>query len=87
MPTATVSDKGQVVIPAAIRRQLGIKPGTQLDFEQDGTAIRVTVRHGVPPAALDSGYGMLRARPGGGPRKLQGFDAADAMRRGGSKAG
>lgn len=32
MATVTVSEKGQVVIPAEIRRQLGIMPGCQLDF-------------------------------------------------------
>ena len=40
MPTVTVSDKGQVVIPAEIRRRLGIVPGCQLDFSLDGNAIR-----------------------------------------------
>jgi antitoxin PrlF len=41
MPTVTVSEKGQVVIPAEIRRQLGITPGCQLDFTVEGSTIRV----------------------------------------------
>lgn len=32
----TVSSKGQLVIPAAIRRQLGIKPGTRIAVRIDG---------------------------------------------------
>lgn len=80
MSTVTVSEKGQVVIPAAIRRGLGIKPGTELDFELEGTSIRVSLRHGVPRADIDSGYGMLRAKPAARPRQLQDFDAAQAMR-------
>lgn len=32
----TVSSKGQLVIPAAIRQQLGIKPGTRVAVRIDG---------------------------------------------------
>lgn len=81
MTTVTVSDKGQVVIPAAIRRGLGIKPGTELEFELEGSEIRVSVRHAVPTANIDEGYGMLRAKPSSKQRKLEDFDAAQAMRK------
>jgi antitoxin PrlF len=81
MTTVTVSDKGQVVIPAAIRRGLGIKAGTELEFELDGSEIRVSLRHAVPPARIDDGYGMLRAKPTTGPRSLEDFEPADAMRK------
>lgn len=81
MATVTVSEKGQVVIPAAIRRGLGIKAGCELDFELEGSSIRVSLRHAVPEASITSGYGMLTAKPARGARKLQDFDAAEAMRR------
>jgi antitoxin PrlF len=81
MPIVTVSEKGQVVIPAAIRRGLGIKPGTELDFELQGSSIRVSLRQSVPEASIESGYGMLRAKRSGAPRRLAEFDAADALRR------
>ena len=45
MSTVTVSDKGQVVIPAAIRQRLGIAPGSKLDFELEGDSIRVGTPH------------------------------------------
>jgi AbrB family looped-hinge helix DNA binding protein len=32
MPTATLTSKGQTVIPKAIRDHLGLKPGDSLDF-------------------------------------------------------
>ena len=32
---ATVSEKGQITIPRAIRTKLGIRPGTVLEFEAD----------------------------------------------------
>lgn len=81
MPTVTVSEKGQVVIPATIRRGLGIKPGTQLDFELEGSSIRVSLRHPVAPTDVESGYGMLRARPSGKARRLEDFDPAQSLRR------
>ena len=41
MTTATVSDKGQVVIPASIRRSLGIRRGCQLEFHLEGNTTRL----------------------------------------------
>ncbi|MBK5931834.1 AbrB/MazE/SpoVT family DNA-binding domain-containing protein [Halochromatium salexigens] len=35
----TISDKGQVVIPAVIRRRLGLEPGSKLDFELEGVGL------------------------------------------------
>ncbi|EGV17880.1 AbrB/MazE/SpoVT family DNA-binding domain-containing protein [Thiocapsa marina] len=79
MPTVTVSDKGQVVIPAAIRRRLGLVPGSKLDFELEGDGIRVRPLKSIPPSRAEDGYGMLRcALPG--ERRLADFDAAEAMR-------
>ena len=33
--TATVSSKGQITLPMAIRKQLGIEPGSEISFEAD----------------------------------------------------
>lgn len=44
---STVTDKGQVTFPKAIRDRLGIRPGTRVDFqlEPDGTLrVRVLTR-------------------------------------------
>ena len=42
----TVSSKGQIVIPAELREQLGIEPGTQVRFEkyEDGLLLRPLTR-------------------------------------------
>jgi AbrB family looped-hinge helix DNA binding protein len=32
MPTATVTSKGQITIPAQVRKALGLKPGVRIDF-------------------------------------------------------
>jgi antitoxin PrlF len=79
MSTVTVSDKGQVVIPAAIRRRLGIAPGSKLDFELEGDSIRVRLRKSIPASRAEDGYGLLRCDLPG-ERSLADFDVAAAMR-------
>lgn len=39
--THKVGIKGQVVIPKAIREEIGIKPGDDVTFEADGKDVRV----------------------------------------------
>ncbi len=39
MPTARLSSKAQIVIPAAIRRRLGLRPGDLLEVDQEGDHI------------------------------------------------
>ena len=82
MQTVTVSEKGQVVIPASMRRSLGIKPGMELGFELVDSTIRVTLKQPVPTSQLAEGYGLLKPRPSTTPRKLLDFDVAQAMRQG-----
>jgi antitoxin PrlF len=79
MPTVTVSEKGQVVIPADMRRQLGITPGCQLDFSLEGNTMRVEVRRRIQPARIEDGYGMLVCKQPG-ERRLSEFDVAQDMR-------
>lgn len=79
MPTVTVSDKGQVVIPAEIRRRMGITPGCQLNFILEGNALRVEVKHRIQPSRAEEGYGMLVCKRRG-ERRLSDFDVAQAMR-------
>jgi AbrB family looped-hinge helix DNA binding protein len=79
MATVTVSEKGQVVIPAEIRRRLGIVPGCQLDFTLEGSTIRVEIKRQIQPTRPEDGYGMLVCKKPG-ERRLADFDVADAMR-------
>jgi AbrB family looped-hinge helix DNA binding protein len=39
--THRVGTKGQVVIPKAIREEIGIEPGDEVTFEPDGKEVRV----------------------------------------------
>ncbi|CAN5772079.1 AbrB/MazE/SpoVT family DNA-binding domain-containing protein [soil metagenome] len=36
-----VTSKGQVTIPIAIREKLGLHPGTEVQFEVEGRAVRL----------------------------------------------
>lgn len=47
--TGKVSQKGQLVIPAAIRKTLGIKKGSEVSFEVKNDEIRIK----KVPTALD----------------------------------
>lgn len=51
MPTARLSSKSQIVIPAEVRRRLGLQPGDRLRVEvEDG---RIVLTRESPLAALD----------------------------------
>lgn len=55
---ATVSEKGQVTIPKAIRTRLGIRPGSVLEFEAQGG--RLVARKAIQRDAFDEVYGTLK---------------------------
>lgn len=79
MPTVTVSDKGQVVIPVEIRRFLGITPGCRLDFSLEGHVIHAEVKRLIVQTNVEDGFGMLVCKRSG-ERRLADFDVALAMR-------
>ena len=53
----TMSSKGQVVIPAAIREQLGLKPGDTLYVEEMDGAVRMVPQNAK---AYQRARGMLK---------------------------
>jgi AbrB family looped-hinge helix DNA binding protein len=62
MNSAYVTSKGQLVVPARIRRLFGIKPGTRVNFvEEDGRIIFQPVTR----AYIHSFRGMFKQKPGG----------------------
>lgn len=46
MSDATVTSKGQVTIPKDVRERLGLKPGDQIRFVEDGAGFRLTRQTG-----------------------------------------
>lgn len=81
MATVTVSAKGQVVIPAAMRRRLGIVPGCQLELVEKGATLRAHIKRQQHMTRHEDGYGMLVFQ--GPPRRLSDFDVVEAMRKAG----
>jgi len=57
----TIDRAGRVVIPAELRKRLGLTPGTELKLEIEGFAIRLA-RAVAGPEVLERG-GRLVARP------------------------
>jgi len=56
MPIVTVTPKGQVMIPANLRKRFGIKPGRKVSVEVEGD--RLVVRP-LPEDPVDALYGIL----------------------------
>jgi antitoxin PrlF len=55
-----VSEKGQVTIPKALRKRLGLRPGQVLEFhEEQGRLVAVKT---VPRDPVESVYGILKLR-------------------------
>ena len=63
---STVTDKGQVTLPKAIRDRLGIRPGTRIDFE---VMADNTLQARVLTRGASSLFGLLH-RPGEAVRSL-----------------
>ena len=63
MQTSKLTSKGQVTIPAELRRDLGLKPGDKVRFVKRGS--RVSIEAVVEPP-IDSIFGLLKAPRGRG---------------------
>ena len=61
MDESTVTSKGQVTIPKDVRRELGIRQGSRVVFAVKNGKAEVLVVHRAP-AAIESGFGMLKGR-------------------------
>lgn len=71
---STVTDKGQITLPKAVRDRLGIRAGTRVEFDiQPDNTLRIRVLT-TGAAGL---FGLL-ARPGEAARSLDEIDAGIA---------
>jgi len=55
---ATITAKGQVTIPAEIRKALGLKPGDKVAFTLNQGEVKLE----PSPSALRDGFGAVRPR-------------------------
>ena len=82
LPTTTVSTKGQVILPKAVREHRNWLPGTRLVVEEtaEGVVLRPAAR--FPATAPAEVFALLPSS--GGPRTIEEMDAgilAEAPRR------
>ncbi len=76
MTTMTVSSKGQVVLPADIRRRLGLMAGTQMEVIEEPDGVRLVVARPIKAASIAACAGMVTAPAKGKARSLADFDPA-----------
>lgn len=76
MTTMTVSSKGQVVLPADIRRRLGLMAGTQMEVIEEPDGVRLVVARPIKAASIAACAGMVTAPAKGKARSLSDFDPA-----------
>ena len=79
--TTTVSPKYQIVIPKAVRKQLGIKPGQKMQVEATDTG-DIIVRQAAPAgnfADLERYAGIIKTADTAWGK--EGIDAAEWIRR------
>lgn len=75
MRTSTVTQKGQVTIPAQVRRKLGLRTGDRVRFVEEGD--RIVVK--PVPSDVEAAFGLAKARRSA---SLADYDAAIRKRAG-----
>lgn len=81
MSAATLTKKGQIVIPADIRARYELTAGTQVEFVDEGGIIRLIVRRRVARSVPEAGFGLVRVKrvTPGKTRRLSTFDPASLL--------
>ena len=81
MSTLLVSSKGQIVLPADIRRRLGMGAGARVEVVEEADGLKLRVVRPVVTADLSGLAGMVKAPARGVPRNLDDFDRAALLAR------
>ena len=81
MSQLTVSSKGQIVLPAELRRRLGMGAGARLDVIEEPDGLKLRVIRAVERADVSALAGMAKAPSRGRPRSLGEFDPASLLTR------
>lgn len=73
---SSVTSKGQVTIPKAVRQRLGIRRGSQIEFALVGDRVEMRVKS-TPQEVPAGGFGMLESKR---PAVPADFDPADLLK-------
>ena len=77
MGDLSVTSKGQVTIPKAVRQKLGIRAGSKVQFRVVGDHAEM-VAVSTPAEVPTGGFGLLKSTRGNAPAD---FDVASLLRR------
>lgn len=69
MEATSVTSKGQVTIPKALRQRLGIRQGSKVEFSLVGEHVEMRVVS-TPAELPASGFGMLKSKRAAMPADL-----------------
>lgn len=82
MSTLLVSSKGQIVLPAELRRRLGMGAGARLEIQEEPDGLKLRVLRSVVTSDDIAGLaGMVKAPRRGVERRLEDFDSARMLNR------
>ena len=81
MTTLLVSSKGQIVLPAPLRRRLGMGAGARIEVLEESDGLKLRVVRSVATADVSELAGMAKAPTRGVPRRLKDFDPASLLAR------
>ena len=81
MSTLLVSSKGQIVLPAELRRRLGMGAGARLEVLEESDGLKLRVVRSVATADVSGMAGLIKAPSRGVPRQLEKFDPASLLSR------
>jgi len=81
MPTLLVSSKGQIVLPAEMRRRLGMGAGARIEVLEESDGLKLRVVRAVTTADITNMVGMVKAPVRGVPRSLENFNPASLLTR------
>lgn len=81
MSILTVSSKGQIVLPAALRRKLGMGAGAKIEALEEADGVKLRVLRPIQNADVAKFAGMAKLPATGAPRRLEDSDPASLLRR------
>ena len=59
MSAVLISTKGQIVLPVAVRKALGLKPGMRVEVKMDGRGVRLTRAPAMKTTTLEEIQSLL----------------------------
>jgi antitoxin PrlF len=81
MATLLVSSTGRIVLPAELRRRLGMGAGARIEVLEEADGLKLRLVRSVATAKVSEFAGVVTAAKRGVPPCLEDFDPASRLRR------